>query len=224
MSEQQTPPETEERTDAANTPEGTGEPEVNWQEKYTNLEADHTRAAQEAAQYRRLIEGLHSEDPDTRLQAAQALGLEFQEEEEPVDEFGDPIEDIRRELEGLKGTLTERDQQAQQAAQEQRDIEVIGQGLTALQKDIGRDLTEQEVQLLGDAAWQNRDENGLPNVAAVVGLYRGALDGHLQSYSKTKRAPHISPNGKAGTQTPNLDNRQERQDWMVQQVLANQQD
>ena len=220
MSEQAPAPEQEtpEVAGPAGTPgeQQAQQAQIDWEKRAHDAQAWGTQVSQEAAQYRQLIEGLHSDDPDTRREAAQALGLEFQDEDEPVDEYADPLDDIRREVEGLKGTLSERDQAAQQAAIQQRDIEYIGQGLEALQKELGRDLDEKEIQLLGDAAWQNRDEQGLPNVTAVSQAFKAVLDGHLQRYAKTKRAPHISPVGQSATEVPDLST----QDGKVAHIMS----
>jgi hypothetical protein len=45
-----------------------------------------------------------------------------------------------------------------------------------------------------------------------------------KAWAQTKKgAPHISPVGQQATEVPNLDNDQERRDWMVAQLQANEQ-
>src|SRR4051812_41178050 len=75
--------------------------ETNWEDRYHNLEADHTRAAQEAAQYRSFMESLTN--PETQAQALDQLGLQLQqdaEDDEDDFEFDDPNDELRQEIDG----------------------------------------------------------------------------------------------------------------------------
>lgn len=227
MADQQAPPEGAAPDAAVDTPQpGTEEqPTTNWQERYEHLQPEFTRTTQELSQYRELLGALQSEDPDTRLQAAQILGLELAAEpNQPEDDedlsFAD--EQARRELAELKAWKEQLTQGAQQQATEQRDVEHIGAGLAELQGKLGRDLTEQEQQILGDSAWANRDEQGLPNISVVAEAYLQVLNGTvLPAYKKTKpRAAAVAAGGVAGQQVPDRANETQSERWerMAQQL------
>jgi hypothetical protein len=191
---------------------------TNWQERYEHLQPEFTRATQEAAQYRQLVEALTSEDQDTRAYAAQALGLELAPPQNTDDGFEDPNADLRRKIEEFDQWRQATMSQAQQAQAQERDVAVIGGGIGRLQEQLGRELTEQEVQLIGDAAWANRDDKGLPNIDQVIELYTGIRTHDQKTWAKTKNAPFVSSSGQAATQAPNLDDDQQRQQWMAQQL------
>jgi hypothetical protein len=42
-----------------------------------------------------------------------------------------------------------------------------------------------------------------------------------RKWAQGKRAPHIAPHGQAATEVPNLDNRQDRIDFMVRRLQEN---
>lgn len=222
MADQQAPPE--DAATAVDTPQGT-EQQTNWQERYENLQPEFTRATQAVSQYEQLIGALQSEDPDTRLQAAQVLGLELavQANQETDDEdlsFAD--EQARKQLTELQAWKEQLTQGAQKQAEEQRDIDHIGVGLADLQGKLGRDLTDHEQQLLGDSAWANRDEQGLPNISAVTEAYLQVINGTvLPGYQKTKpRAAAVAAGGVAGQQVPDRANETQSERWerMSQQL------
>lgn len=222
MAEQQAPPE--DAATAVDTPQGTEQQQTNWQERYENLQPEFTRATQAVSQYEQLIGALQSEDPDTRLQAAQVLGLELaaQANQEPDEELSFADEQARKQLSELQAWKEQLTQGAQQQAQEQRDIDHIGVGLADLQGKLGRDLTDSEQQILGDSAWANRDEQGLPNINAVTEAYLQVINGTvLPGYQKTKpRKAAVAAGGAAGQQVPDRANETQSDRWerMAQQL------
>lgn len=200
-------------------PEASDQPEVDWQKRYSDLQPEYTRASQEAAEYRRLVDSLRSDDSDTRRTAAEKLGLEFIEDEEPeTDEYEDPTEVLRRELDEIKQSISQRDQQAQAEAARTRDINHLDAQLSAIEKQAGIELTDEETKLLAGFALANRDDKNLPDVETAWQIYQAAENGLKKRWASTKKAPHVSPVGRAGTDAPNLDNARERQEWMQQKV------
>lgn len=227
MSDQQPNPDDQivQDTSATDTPTGdvTEQPTIPDgyvpEERYKEAQSWGTKASQEAAQYRQLVEALHDEDPDTRAYAAQVLGIELAPAQEYLDDEGDPTAELRRELEDLKQWREQTQTAAQQEQTTQRDVQVIGTGLQSLAEKIGRDLTEEEIQLLGDAAWANRDDQGLPNINKVIELYTGVRTHDQKTWAKAKRqAPFVSSSGQAATQAPDLDDPQQRVAWMAAQL------
>src|SRR5262245_26505832 len=69
-------------------------------QSYSNLQPEYTRVTQERDQLRDALYWhellLTSEDPDVRQQAADALGIEFEQEEQPqpAGEDRDPLEPL----------------------------------------------------------------------------------------------------------------------------------
>lgn len=215
--------------EAANSSQETGtqqqdEAQVNWQKRFEDTQAWGTQSAQEATKFRQEADELRqreeqyrtfltTDDPEARREAADALGFELPDEE--PDEFADPNEELRRRLDAHEARFEQMTQAEQQQAVFNRDVAHIGESLTALGKELQRDLTPHEVQLLGDAAWQNRDEQGLPNIAAVIEMAKPMLAAQPQP---RPRAPHVPGSGQAATHVPELETRAQIADYIAAEV------
>jgi hypothetical protein len=231
---------------AANTPEGTGTVEQqpvqeNWEERYKEAQRWGTQSAQEAAGLRekaQLIDDWNSGDPAAQKRAAEALGILLQEEEEEAleaqTEAGLSAED-RQLLEEFRQERTT--QQQTQAEQQQ-----YAGYRTAVDPDIAAMGVPEGIRdAVADYALHNLPGVPCPPSAQYPKGLKPDLDGAVEAiksfvlagvdmpdvqkhaiekYRQTKRAPGISSTGAAGTQVPNLDDRQQRVDWIVQQALA----
>lgn len=221
MSDQPNTP-AEEQIDAANTPQaGTGEPEVNWQEKYKNLEADHTRAAQEAAQLRQQVNQIQDPEHRARLfqELAQELGYQIQDEDEE-----DPDAELYRDprVDNIEQYLTAREQAEQQEQALDYLEHVTEQELSKLPDD----LTQKQKDWITSRALAMdglRDPNGnlIPDIQGAYEEFSDQLVTELKkSWANTKRAPHVSANGKSGTQTVNPADMSDEQmlEWQMQRL------
>jgi hypothetical protein len=214
-------------------PEGTdpqqGTPEqdgTNWEERYKNLEADHTRAAQEAAQlrvYQEAVQGLKSEDPETRQWALDALGLEAAEEEEAYQE-ADPNQELLQRISDMEQHLNQSQEQAQQADLQNQEVEYMNTELTAASEKLGRQFTEQELHFIVPNAVANRDENGWPGITTALDnwaeLMQSQADQGQSQWAASKKSS-TPASGQEGVEAPNLDNEGDRVAWMVSQAQAN---
>lgn len=224
----------------ANTPQdgtGTTDQQANWEERYKEAQSWGTRNAQEAAGLRekaQLIDDWNSDDPEAQRRAAELLGIQLDEEPPASDLEGqyaqlDP--ETRRLLEDFKSTT----QQQQQSQQEQQQMAQYRADVDPQLKDLGvpdglHDLVaEAALQLPGVHTPQGLRPDLQGAIAQVEELVLAAADlpsvqkKVMGRYRDTKRAPHISSSGIAGTQAPDLDNRQARIDWMVEQAQAQEQ-
>jgi hypothetical protein len=207
----------QETADTPNNPEGTGTPtqqEIDWAKRYSDLQPEYTRATQEAAQYRQATADLQSDDADTRIAAAQHLGLdpalfvEFEEE----DPSGDTPYLTRDEF---KAFQAEQAQKAQAQAEQQRVAQIGQRAIKDLER-IGvpehlRDtIYNNAVATFGDG----------DDAVDIEGAYKRYVDevrsAEMKEWQKTKRTGFVSPGGQQATHTPNLDNPDERQAWMLQ--------
>lgn len=221
MSDEQTPADVQD-TSVVATPAGGTEDTINWEQRYHDLHPEFTRKAQRLAQFEDALEGLHSDDPDTRMAAAQALGIELAEDED-ASLLDDPSQELQQRLARIEQAYA-MDAQAREAQQaEQRDLEIIGQGLKTIQEQIGRDLTPDEIGLLGDAAWSNRDEHGLPNISHVGQMYAQTL-ANVAPRQRPK-APHVSAGGAQAEHASRLGdtslNHSDRVEAMMEALQAN---
>jgi len=180
--------------------------------RYKEAQSWGTRASQEAAQYRQLIEGLQSPDSDTRREAAQALNLEFLEEE-PTDDFVDPNEALVQRLERLE------QERAQDKAAETQQKQ-IAQLETAAERDMDKLEVPAHLRdwVVARAVALPGTPDGTLDIGSAWTEYGAVRDAEMKAWRETKRAPHVSSGGQQATHTPNMDDDAERQRWMQQQL------
>lgn len=225
-----TPPEAE-TTHAG--PEGTpSEPQVDWHKRFEDTQAAYTQGQQELSRQRQEAEQLRQErelyqqmltadDPQARREAAEVLGYEIPDDEAAgQQQFVD--DQARRDAQKAAQWIDSFEQQAQQYNSDQTAISHINEQFPSIEQKLGRELTQEEAQVIGDLAMANRDEHGTPMVDPAAELVLGVLKA-AQDRRPKPRAPHFSGTGAEATQVPNLDNRQERQAHMAAQLMANEQ-
>lgn len=224
MSEQGAPPE---GTPAVAGPEGTpgtAEPQVTqdadegWQQRYVDIQREYTRSQQENSLFRQL---LSDADPDTRREIAEQLGYTLEEEEEPQqpDPNGDPLVQYDERLSRIEQSQTLAEQEREEAAYVEQLQAVVTERLDGLGIDDG---DKDWVLAYAVNALPPTDE-GLPDLEQAKSVFQARETERQRAWAQSKRAPHISPHGQPATEVPNLDNRQERQDWMTRRLQDNEQ-
>jgi len=232
MSEQAAPAEGGTTPPAVAGPEGTpGTAEqqatqeqqaVDWQDRYQHLQPEYTRVTQENATLREQVEYAHSllssDDPDTRRAAAEALGYVLEDEPQPgVNE--DPLEQFGERLGRIEESLTQRQQDAEDEAYAEQVRAVVDERLSGL----GIPEDDQDWVLAYAINALPITEEGLPDIQQAFRVFQARETERQRAWAQSKQAPHFSPHGQPATEVPNLDNRQERQDWMTRRLMEGEQ-
>lgn len=122
------------------------------------------------------INGQQYEVPDDATQVE--LDGELYDIDAGTEDIGhdDGTEELRREIEQLKHEM---------GILPQHDIEYINHGLAELEQQIGRALTPDEAQALGELAAQQRDADGNPDLSVMAeGLaLRESIDEAITEYA-----------------------------------------
>lgn len=214
-------PRVEDTPDAPETsgsPEGTPAeaPEVNWEERYANLQPEYTRATQEASELRQLIDLARQGDPE----ALEFLGWQpaEDEEDEPFDAADD--DDRLARLEEVVAQRLEQEAEAeqQQAFQEFVDTQLAEQ-LSVIENEHGQ-LDDEDATFLIQMAQAMPDQNGVPDLIGAYALDADRLDAKRQGWVQSKRSPQ-APSGASPSSQPNLDNPEERREYMAQRLKQN---
>lgn len=196
--------------------------EIDWQKRYGDLQPEYTRATQEAAQLRRERElyqaMVTSDDPDTRRQAAQELGYQLDDEPDDTQYQDDPVARLEQQLEELRQQYTGDRQQAQQQ-QRLAELEAVAEReMDSLGVPKGQEGNPIRDWIVSRAVALPPNDKGFPDIAAAHQEFEALMLAQKKSWAGTKRAPHISAVGQAGTQAPNLDDDQQRQAWMADRL------
>ena len=198
---------------------------------YKNLQADYTKKSQEVASQRKEAEqatqfwnAIRGKDPEVLRQIADVYGQEtvldalgFALDDGEPDEPTDPVEDLRRELEGLKGQLTEREQKAQEEAL-----------LAQIEKDItqqfaGMDLSEKEQEMVTAHALTAGyvTDDGFPDVKKAYEDFTEVLSGRQKKWVEGKRAPRSPVQGTSASDKVDLNDEDARRALIASMLEAN---
>lgn len=195
VEEQETPESPEaEAPEAPDTPEQEetpSEPEIDYRKRYEDLRPEFDRANQVLA----ALQGRHG--PEAQAQAAQMFGFELEDVEEIENEDLDP----REEIEKIRRELRERDEQAEAKELELAEQEWIQQEIGKVAKSEGRDLTQEEKDIITSYAISHRFEDGQPDIEGgherLRAIYKAAKDRLISS----KRNAPTPPQGAPGDET-----------------------
>lgn len=192
-----------------------------YEKRYNDLQPAFTRATQEAAElrqreafYRDLVT---STDPDTRRQAAEALGFELEAEDDDTQYGDDPVAALQAQLAELREQYTGDRQQSQQQQQIAHLEQVTEQALDDLKvpdEDGVRDW------IVSRAVALPPNEHGFPDVKTAYEEFNNMMLGRQKSWAKTKRAPHIAASGVEGNQAPKLHEmpRDQRDEYLARRL------
>lgn len=197
--------------------EQVGEPDVDWQKRYLDTQAEYSRSQQENAEMRRQQELydllVSSEDADTRRQVAEQLGYALDEEQPEFDEEN-PWSTYDSRLDRIEAALTQR----QQDEQDTQQVAVIRDHVEQRFDALGIDKGDQDWVLAYATNALPATAEGMPDIEQAYQLHQQREDERQKAWARTKRAPHISPHGQAATEVPNLDDRQQRWEYMTRRI------
>jgi chromosome segregation ATPase len=206
-------PEQDPQAPIVDTPEpsapdsGTPEPQINWQKRYEDLRPQFDRTNQQL------------NDPEYQRQLMAQWGYEV-EDAQPEQEWVDPTDELRQELNELKQWRDQRTQAEQEQEQLQRITASVDDQFKAAQADLDPATRE---WVTTRALNMDPREDGMPDIAGALEAYGAWVEGQQQKWEEQRRkprAPKIPSGGQEGTSAPNLDDRQARRDWMAEQLAA----
>lgn len=206
------------------TAEQAAQAEVDWEKRYNDLQPEYTRATQENADLRRQQElydlMVSTEDADTRQQIAQQLGYVLDDDAStPPDDEADPFAAYDDRLARIEQSLTAREQ-AEANAEQAAEVRVA---VDERLDQLGIDKDDQDWVLAYAINALPATPDGLPDIEQAHGVFQAREDARQKRWAQTKRAPHIAPHGQAATEVPNLDNRQQRWEYMERRLNENEQ-
>lgn len=231
QSEEATPTEAqaESFTDSFNPEELPEDARSAYEDAYKKMQADYTRKTQEIAESRREAEDAMEfisalQDPEYRDQALRLLGVELDAKEAEGDDEEEWLTENER-LDRIEQALESQAEQTQQAELEAMEDQFLDQEFTKLEKQIGRDLTDEEAELLFVTATHPafRDKKGMPDVEAAFERINGLEKGAQQRYVESKKAPR-APLGSAGTKSVDLNDDEARTAALAQIIEASSED
>jgi hypothetical protein len=193
MDAEQQAPQGGDTPDNAPTPEvEASQPEtVNWEERYKHLQSDHTRAAQEAAELKRIVDGARQGDP----QAIEALGLALAEQDETTDSDDAPQYLTRDEWQQYHAQQEAERQQAERVSEIETAVEKQLDDLKVADDSLRDWLVSRAIALPPTA-------DGMPDVQAAYQQFESLMNAQKKQWATSKRTHHVSPVGQEGTQVP----------------------
>jgi hypothetical protein len=213
MADEVQAPEEETPVSEAPATETPPEERVDYEKRYNDLRPQYDRSNQELSEYRKLVEGIGSDDPDVQKASLEAIGLSYQEPEETDDEY----QALQKRLDKLEQGFTTEQEQRQLEAQRQAEIDHLDSQISALEKAEGIELTEAEVKILAATASHHRAEDGMPDVASAYKLLSEVDQPRQERRVKSKKAAQVQT-GTAAAKTFDRSNEAERVAYMAQKL------
>lgn len=217
MAEQQAP---EQEATIADTPvEGTSD-QTNWEERYKEAQAWGTRNAQRAAELEteaNLVQQLRSEDWTERKAALETLGIPVEDDDEiepDTQQQLDPRIAAKLakidELDQWRESLTTEQQQEQHYSsyREQVDPQFTKLGVPESFLESVADIAYNQLPAIQTPQGPVPDVEGavkqFKEVAAMFAALPEVQQTAVEGWRKGKKAPHMSPTGREGTEVPDL--------------------
>lgn len=187
---------------------------VDFEKRYNDLRPEYDRVTQRSSQLEQLISAAQQGDPE----ALDALGLEPAEDDtQNDDEYVDPYESLSQKVESLEEMLARQQEEEQNFARFQQENEYVNSEVEKLEQKLGRDIGEEEYDLITSWAASMRDEQGRPDVAAAYDKWDKLLNAKKKDYFESKKAPQVGT-GAAATKEVNLDDPNERHEYIVSRL------
>lgn len=186
-------------------------PEVNFEQRYNDLRSQFDRTTPLAKNWERL-----QNDPDFQSQVLQELGYEIDggDPDPNPQEFLDPSDQRVAQLEAeLAEMRAWRGQQDQQAQLEALEAHVEGQ----LSQIPGLEDSDKD-WIVARAVALPPAEDGTPDIGTAYEEFQALEQAMQKRWVQSKRTSHVSAVGQPGTQTPNLDDDQQRVAYMAERL------
>lgn len=191
-------------------PNGTPDaPQIDHEKRYNDLrsEFDRRNAQLNDEEHRRQLMaewGYEIEDPAEQQQYA----------------YEDPNAELRQQIAELAEWKNTQEQQRQQAQQ----LEQITSSVAEQFKAVDPNLDEDDREWITTRAL-NMDprEDGMPDIAGAYQAFQGWETQRQQRWEQARKRPkppHVPPGGQAGTDAPNLNDREQRRAHMGSQLDA----
>lgn len=200
-----------EGTPATESTEDSQTSDIDWQERYANLQPAYTQATQEAAALRQVIDLARQGDTEAR----EYLGWDTPADTEPDD--GESTSDDR--LAQLEQQFQEQEEQRRQAEQEAQLEEAAERFYSVeferLDPDGKWDAGYRRlVAAVGD---EFLDDEGLPDLEEANKAIQAQFEQNFKARVASKRAPQ-APSGASPSHTPDLDDKTQRRDYLAQRA------
>jgi len=189
-----------------------------YESQYNELRSDYTKKTQRLSETERLISALQSRDPDQQAEALQELGL-LEEQEEEVDDPDDPFSAYEARLARLEQEREKTRASHEEEQAVEKEVEFLDQALSAVEKKIGRELSDEEVRLYGYVATQNRNEEGLPDVEQAHKLIEDLTTQRIEQWRASKNTPQVMT-GKPGESKLDFDDPDVRARYIAAKLKA----
>lgn len=164
---------------------------------------------QEAQEYREFLTAIQNDPAARDAWLQQEFGYEFEDGEQ---EFLDPEEELRAEVEALKGHLSQ--QQEEQLASQQSNelVEYIDAELDALEKTQGKDFkfSDEEASFLTTYANTHPLPNGAPDVQGAAQALQQIVDKRQEQWIASKKSGRRISQGAPARKAIDPTNQEER--------------
>lgn len=195
-------PETTDEAASQETPAESPAESVDYQKRYDDLRPEFDRTTQRLKEFEEFYGQLA--DPETQAQALKALGLELQQDEEDDDEYRDPDDELRQQVQELTA-------HQQQEAEVRQEAETAQLEQMYVEQEIGKlgNLSEAWKKQIAEFAVAYEDDEGLPDVKGVYDQLVALAKEDRENYVKSKKSETVQA-GTAGIESIDMNDEDAR--------------
>ena len=184
--------------------------DTDYKQRYDDLRPQYDRTMSRAQELERLHQGLQSGDPD----AYAALGLQLADDTPTQDTTpDDPTLKLQERIDKIEQEFSTRQQQEREEQELAKVEQYIDSQASALALD-----DEDRAWIVARALSLEPNPDGLPDIAAAHKEFTDWETARQQKWKGTKRAPHVSPAGTAGTPTVDMNDPKARIAYMQERM------
>lgn len=226
MAEEAAAPEETQDTPTPEAPEGASDEAPEGyvsQERYESLRSNSDRRYNEALeqlqQHEEFQQALHT-NPEFRDQFVRDQGWYEFEDGEEADPEDEPPKDPR-----VDQLMAEREEQ--RSVQEQEELEelqygYIDQSIEQIERQVGREFTQEEAEEIGNLALAFPNEQGIADVPGAYKRFQRREQAAIKQYVESKRQAATAPLGRQGSRKVDLTNDEQRIRAMAEAIEAGQ--
>jgi hypothetical protein len=198
-------------------------PEVNYEQRYNDLRPEFDRRSQQLSQLEQFQQAVSGQlGPEAQAEALKAYGVELED-----DEAGDDFEyddDPDSRLERIEAAMEEQQEQAYAAQAAEAEAEFLSEGIEALETNEGREFSEQEIAVLASVARANPTSEGLPDLVLAHQHLTELQKSSQARWIESKKSTRRPGSGIAADRAVDLDNDEDRVQFMADRLAAAEQD
>jgi hypothetical protein len=192
---------------------------VDYEQRYNDLRPEFDRRSQQLSQLEQFQQAVSGQlGPEAQAEALKAYGVELEDDVADDDEY--EYDDPDSRLERIEAQIEAQQAAAEAAEAAEAEAEFLAEGIEALEGNEGRQFTDQEMVILASVARANPTPEGLPDLVLAHQHLTELQNGLKSQWIESKKAQRSPGSGIAADRAVDLDNDEDRVNFIADRLAA----